>query len=139
VNDVFADVLDANVAFAREHANGTLDARPAKRLAVVTCMDGRLDPLAILGLRPGDANVIRNAGARVTDDVVRSLALATRVLAVERVMVLAHTDCRAVGDAARAETLRADVERLHNEPDLGEPEIGGFVYDVETARVSHIC
>jgi carbonic anhydrase len=139
VTDVFADVLDANEAFAREHANRALDARPAKRLAVVTCMDVRLDPLPILGLRPGDANVIRNAGGRVTDDVVRSLALAARALGVDRVVVLAHTDCRAVGESERAETLRADVERLHNEPDLGEPEIAGFVYDVETARVSRFC
>ena len=73
-----------------EHAAG---------LAVVTCMDSRIDPLRMLGLAPGDAKIVRNAGARVTDDVLRTLVLASYLLGVNRVMVVPHTDCRMTVDA----------------------------------------
>src|SRR5204862_4402260 len=70
------------------------EARAAKGLALLTCMDSRIDPLAMLGLVPGDAKILRNAGARVTDDVLRTLVLGSYLLGVERVMVVAHTHCR---------------------------------------------
>jgi carbonic anhydrase len=71
-----------------------LQARAAKGLAVLTCIDSRIEPLAMLGLRPGDAKILRNAGARVTDDVLRTLVLASYLLGVDRAMVIAHTHCR---------------------------------------------
>jgi carbonic anhydrase len=135
----------------------------AKGLAVLTCMDSRIEPLAMLGLRPGDAKVLRNAGARVTDDVLRTLVLATYLLGVRRVMVITHTDCRMTGteedvhaavleeggpdtrslaflmaeDPAAA--VRDDVQRLRSWPYLRQLEVGGFVYSVETGRLTRLC
>src|SRR6059058_2233484 len=93
-DDAFADVLAANAAHAEAFRRPYMEGVAAKGLAVVTCMDSRIDPLAMLGLRPGDAKILRNAGARVTDDVLRTLVLATYLLGVERVMVVQHTRCR---------------------------------------------
>ena len=73
------------------------DARPSLRMAVVTCMDSRIDVFAVLGLHLGEAHVIRNAGGRVTDDVLRSLALSSHVLGVETVVVMQHTQCGLAG------------------------------------------
>jgi carbonic anhydrase len=82
---------------------------PARRLAVVTCVDPRIDPLALLGLRLGDAHVIRNAGAMASDDVIRSLHLSLEVAGTETVVVMGHADCAAFGDddEARAELLQS--------------------------------
>src|SRR3954470_23761740 len=91
-----AKLLAANEAYAAARAN-VADARPGRRLAVVTCMDARIDVFAALGLHLGEANVIRNAGGRVTEDVLRSLALATHVLGVDTVVVMQHTKCGLVG------------------------------------------
>ncbi|HEX8804502.1 MAG TPA: carbonic anhydrase [Acidimicrobiales bacterium] len=133
------------------------DPRPARRLAVVTCMDARIDVLAALGLRLGDAHVIRNAGGRVTDDVLRSLALSTHVLGVEVVALMQHTGCGLVGtsdeelqartgariaflaidDHARA--LRDDVEALVGTPFLGRVgAVAGLLYDVERHGVEEV-
>src|SRR5581483_4281305 len=92
--DAFADLLAANELYAESFGSPRLPARAAKGLAILTCMDSRIDPLAMLGLRPGDAKILRNAGARVTDDVLRTLVLASCLLGVHRAMVIAHTDCR---------------------------------------------
>src|SRR5689334_1537065 len=89
----FDDLLDANSEWRAGFGLAGLSGRPAKHLAVVSCMDTRVDPLGALGLRPGDAKIIRNAGARVTDDVIRSIAIVVANLGVERVAVVAHTDC----------------------------------------------
>ena len=94
MNDHFEDVLSANERFAQTYDQGHLEGRAARGLAIVTCMDSRIDPLAMLGLAKGDAKILRNAGARVTSDVLRTLVLATHLLGVERVMIVAHTDCR---------------------------------------------
>src|SRR6188474_3380841 len=97
--DPFADVLTANAAYARDFGLQGLAPNAARGLAVLTCIDSRIEPLEMLGLEPGDAKILRNAGARVTDDVLRTLALAPYLLGVERVMVVAHTRCRmAAGD-----------------------------------------
>ena len=161
--DLWDDLLRGN----REHAARTATAAaagatrpaklPARRLFVLTCMDARVDPLPILGLRPGDAHVVRNAGGRVTDDVVRSLLLSSALLGTRHAVVVHHTDCglQATGDAHVLAQLRArgvdvgdlaigtfadldgsvrdDVAALAAEPLVGtELSVRGFVYDVRT-------
>jgi carbonic anhydrase len=163
-DDAFADVLAANESYVARFDRAGLTGRAAKGLAVLTCMDSRIDPLAALGLEPGDAKILRNAGARVTDDVLRTLVLASYLLGVERVMVMAHTDCRMVGgsddevhEAIRAgggpdtrslafqvthdqeKTLAADVQRIRSSPYLRSLEVGGFVYDVRSGRLTRVC
>ncbi|HEX3055303.1 MAG TPA: carbonic anhydrase [Gaiellaceae bacterium] len=160
----FADVLASNEEYANGFPLAGLRARAAKGLAVLTCMDSRIEPLAMLGLRPGDAKILRNAGARVTDDVLRTLVLAHYLLGVERAMVIAHTDCamatgteedirRAVHEAGGPDTrsveflfmgdqratVRADVERIRAWPYLARLDVGGFLYDVGTGRVGQLC
>src|SRR3954470_17615678 len=94
---MFDDVLAANERYQTDFHDTGLAGKAAKRLAVLTCIDSRIDPLAMLGLQPGDAKIIRNAGARVTDDALRSLILAANLLDVTRVCVVQHTDCAMVG------------------------------------------
>src|SRR4028119_1212283 len=89
-------LLDANHSWAAARAN-VADPSPGRRLAVVTCMDARIDVFAVLGLHLGEAHVIRNAGGRVTDDVLRSLALSSHVLGVDSVVVMQHTKCGLAG------------------------------------------
>jgi carbonic anhydrase len=162
--DVFADVLGANQAYAARYQLGGLEAVAARGLAVLTCMDSRIDPLNMLGLSPGDAKILRNAGARVTDDVLRTLALADYLLGVERVMVVAHTGCRmASGDEAdihraiheaggpdtrsiaflttddQEASLRQDVQRVRSWPFLENLKVGGFIYDLDTGRLRQVC
>src|SRR5919206_3204724 len=86
-------LLAANEAYASGFAKGDLPTPPARRLAVVTCMDARLDPAKFLGLDEGDAHVIRNAGGLVTDDAIRSLAISHHLLGTQEALVIAHTDC----------------------------------------------
>lgn len=148
------ELLAANEAATRPAA---LDQRPTRRLAVVTCMDARIDVFAVLGLQLGDAHVVRNAGGRLTEDVLRSLALSSSVLGVDTVVIMQHTRCGLEGatDAElRARTgadldflpiadheaaLRADIERLSGTPYLSAVQrIAGFVYDVDSGRVEDV-
>jgi carbonic anhydrase len=163
-DSLFADVLAANETYAADFSLAGLEGTAAKGLAVLTCMDSRIEPLEMLGLAPGDAKLLRNAGARVTDDVLRTLVLASHLLGVDRVMVVAHTKCRmaggteedvhaAISDAGGPDTrslsfltttdqhasLRADVQRIRSWPYLGGLSVGGFVYDVDTGRVNRVC
>ena len=92
--EAFSDVLSANRDYVAGYRDRHLEGRAARGLGVITCMDSRIDPLAMLGLDKGDAKILRNAGARVTEDVLRTLVLAVHLLGVRRVMVVAHTDCR---------------------------------------------
>src|SRR5947209_12827910 len=92
--DAFDDLLSANAHYSEDFSYAGTPGTAAKGLAVITCMDSRIPPLEMLGLEPGDAKILRNAGARVTDDVLRTLVLATHLLNVSRIMVVAHTDCR---------------------------------------------
>ncbi|MEY3019047.1 MAG: hypothetical protein RLZZ272_31 [Actinomycetota bacterium] len=152
----FDDVLRGNAAFADASAPLPPTGEPRRRLAVVTCIDARIDTLAVLGLDPGDAVVIRNPGARITDETHRTLAIAEHVLGVERVLVLPHTDCRmAKSDEAalhaaiedrtgidttdlvfgaipdQLEALRADLELLRSSPLVaGGLVAGGAMLDV---------
>src|SRR5437867_3647130 len=104
---MFDDLLDANRLYRAEFHDSGVAGRAARGLAVLTCIDSRIDPLALLGLRPGDAKIIRNAGARVTDDALRSLVLAVNLLGANRVCVVQHTDCAMVG--ATDDEMRARV------------------------------
>ena len=92
--DKFDDVISANQKFAASFTAENLTGTAVKGLAIITCMDSRLDPLRIVGMSSGDAKILRNAGARVTDDVLRTLVLATHLLGVNRVLLMPHTDCR---------------------------------------------
>ena len=163
-DETFADVLTANGAYAEGFRLAGLPARAEKGLAVLTCMDSRIEPLAMLGLRAGDAKILRNAGARVTDDVLRTLVLASYLLGVDRAMIVAHTKCRmasgseddvhatiaeAGGPDTRSlaflvthdqeATVRADVQRVRSWPYLSRLRVGGFVYDVDTGRLAQLC
>jgi len=90
----FADLIAANSEYSESFKSSGLSGEAKKGLAIVTCMDSRIDPLHIVGMAAGDAKILRNAGARVTEDVLRTLVLATHLLGVNRVLVMPHTDCR---------------------------------------------
>jgi carbonic anhydrase len=90
----FDDLFAANAEFIKGFKSQDLTGEARKGLAIVTCMDSRIDPLRIVGMSSGDAKILRNAGARVTEDVLRTLILATTLLNVNRVLVMPHTDCR---------------------------------------------
>lgn len=151
-----AGLLAANRGYAAARAN-VADARPGRHLAVVTCMDARIDVFAVLGLHLGEAHVIRNAGGRVTDDVLRSLALSSHVLGVENVVVMQHTKCGLAGvsdDELRqltgadlgffpiddhAAALREDIDLLTSTSYLSPLQvIAGFVYDVESGEIDDV-
>jgi carbonic anhydrase len=162
--DAFADVLAANADHAARYHPAQREGVAAKGLALLTCMDSRIDPLAMLGLQPGDAKILRNAGARVTADVLRTLVLASYLLGVSRVMVVAHTNCRmaagseddvhkAVTEAGGPDTrslsflttddqdeaVRHDVQRIRSWPYLPHVDVGGFVYDLQSGRLRRVC
>jgi len=107
----FADVLKANSDFVANFNDERLTGTARKGLAIVTCMDSRINPLAVVGMKSGDAKILRNAGARVTDDVLRTLVLASYLLAVDRVLVMPHTDCRMAKDDE--ETIHRSIEERH--------------------------
>src|SRR5918995_3869899 len=159
------EVLEANARYAEQFDLRTLPGPPVRRLAVLTCMDSRLDPARILGLEPGDAHVIRNAGAVVTDDVIRGLVLSTWLMDIREVLVIAHTRCRLLGGtneqirkeiadrsgvdagaidfhpfADLEESVRAGVARIAQSPLLPESlEASGFVYDVESGTIRAVA
>ena len=91
--DTIDELLANNRTFAEPLADRHLDVQPSRRLAIVTCMDSRLDVFAALGLGDGEAHVLRNAGGVITDDVIRSLAISQRKLGTREVMLIHHTDC----------------------------------------------
>jgi len=158
---MFDDLLDANRRYRSDFHDPGVAGAAAKGLAVLTCIDSRIDPLAMLGLRPGDAKIIRNAGARVTADSLRSLVIAANLLGVTRVCVVHHTDCAMFGSTedeirARITTLRGvdasgwdflagidqratlhdDIELITSCPLLPRDlQIGGFIFDVHTGEL----
>jgi carbonic anhydrase len=160
----FDDLLEANAHFADRFQNTGIPARAARGLAVLTCMDSRLDPFAILGIGPGDAKVLRNAGGRVTDDVLRTLVLGAYLLNVQRVLVMPHTKCAMAGyteDEIHAKigrefdvdtrslefrttddqlrSLRNDIVRIQSYPLLPRDlAVGGAVFDVDTGRLEPV-
>jgi carbonic anhydrase len=156
--EAFADVLAANAEFATDFQWAGLTGRAGKGLAVVTCMDSRIDPLRALGMSAGDVKILRNAGARVTDDVLRTLVLAGYLLGVDRVLVMPHTECRMAGTSEAAihevisdefgidtrslefhtvedqrAALARDVQRIRSHPLLPPGTVvGGAIYCVTT-------
>ena len=157
------DLLRNNEAYAAAFDKGDLPLPPAKKVAVVACMDARLDPNGVLGLSEGDAHVIRNAGGVVTEDEIRSLAISQRLLGTEEIILIHHTDCgmltfsddefkKSIQDdtgikptwAAEAfgdldEDVRQSVARIEVSPFIPRKDsIRGFVYEVETGRLREV-
>lgn len=116
----FDDILHANRAYAESFDLAGLRAPAARGLGVLTCIDSRIEPLPMLGLQPGDAKIFRNAGARVTGDVLRTLSIATHLLDVRRIMVVAHTDCAM---ATTDDELRSRIQAVNPEVDLDGMEL----------------
>jgi len=160
---VIDDLVANNTTFAAALPARHLDVRPKRRLAIVTCMDSRLDVFAALGLQSGEAHVLRNAGGVITDDVIRSLAVSQRRLGTREVMLIHHNDCglqQLTDDGFRAELqeatgvapafaiesftdLDADVSqstlRVRRSPFVLHTDcVRGFVYDVDTHRLREV-
>jgi carbonic anhydrase len=157
------ELLANNREFAEALAERHLDVRPARQLAIVTCMDSRLDVFAALGLGDGEAHVLRNAGGVITDDVIRSLSISQRLLGTREVMLIHHTDCgmeKISDDGFRAELqeatgvapafaiesfsdvdadVRQSILRVRRSSFLPHREaVRGFVYDVDTHRLHEV-
>lgn len=160
---VIDDLMAANGRYADGLEPVHLDLRPSRELAIVTCMDSRLDVFAALGLGDGEAHVLRNAGGVITDDVIRSLAISQRLLGTREVMLIHHTDCgmqKISDDGFRAELqeatgvapafaiesfrdidadVRQSVLRVRRSPFLLYTDhVRGFVYDVDTHRLREV-
>lgn len=162
---VIDEVVQANEIYYRTFTAGLLPVEPARKLAVVTCMDARLDLFQILGLQPGDAHIIRNAGGIVTEDALRSLLLSHHLLGTQEFMVINHTDCglltfedddlrtrlqRTFGTAVVApshffafrdleDNVREQVQKVRSHPWLpGDIVVRGFIYDVRTGRLNEM-
>lgn len=160
---VIDDLIRNAADYAAGFDKGDLPLRPVRKVAVVTCMDARLNTYTLLGLAEGDSHVIRNAGGVVTDDVIRSLAISQSLRATEEVMIILHTDCgmltftddefrekleRDTGlrPAWAAETfrnleqeVRQSVARIESSPFIPHKDrVRGFVYEVETGRLREV-
>jgi carbonic anhydrase len=149
---VESQILPANERYAAEHGSRSQPMPPARKFAVVTCMDARLDPAKFLGLEEGDAHVIRNAGGIVSEDALRSLVISHNLLGTEEVLVIGHTDCGMLTfkDEDVQSQLGTDIV-LHAFPDVEDrvresvkvvsespllPDaVSGFVYEVESGRL----
>jgi carbonic anhydrase len=157
------ELLQNNEGYAASFDKGDLPLPPGKKIAVVACMDARLDPARVLGLEEGDAHVIRNAGGVVTDDEIRSLAISQRLLGTEEIVLIHHTDCgmltftddefkRSIQEetgikpewAAESfddidEDVRQSIGRIKASPFVPKKDaIRGFVYEVETGRLREV-
>jgi carbonic anhydrase len=157
------DLLRNNERFAAGFDKGDLPLPPARKIAVVACMDARLNPYPILGLELGDAHVIRNAGGVITDDEIRSLAISQHLLGTEEIMLIHHTDCgmltfsdqdfanklesevgqRPAWEARSFSDLDQDVrdsiQRIKDSPFVPRKDsVRGFVYEVETGKLREV-
>ena len=163
---IIDNALKANELYAERYTNNHLPAPPALKLAVITCKDARLVVEAILGLKEGDAHIIRNAGGVVTPDVIRSLLVSHYMLGAQEVMIINHTGCgmmsftdeqlftkvrRTTGTAAAGpeaihtftdieENVRKQVEKVKSHPWIPENlVVRGFVYDMETGKLREVA
>ncbi len=158
----FTDLVAANARFAEDFDLAGFDGIAHAGVAIVTCMDSRIDPLGMLGLKPGDAKIFRNPGGRVTAAALEAIVLGVHLLRVERVLIIPHTRCamgkmseeelrRAVGESAgqdaswqgfhvvadQIDALRQDVAALRTHPLIADrAKIGGFRYDVDTGLIT---
>jgi carbonic anhydrase len=161
---VLPELLQANQQYARQFAKGNLPMPPARHVAILTCMDARLDPAQFLGLQEGDAHVIRNAGGRASEDALRSLVISQQLLGTNEVVVIHHTDCGMLtftneqlrqklrrdlnADASDVDFLpfsdledsvRRDVATVRNSPLIPDNiTVSGFIYDVRTGRLREV-
>lgn len=157
----FSDLLDANEHYAGNFELGGFDGIAQAGVAIVTCMDSRIDPLRMLGLAPGDAKIFRNPGGRVTPHALEALVLGVHLLRVDRILIVPHTKCAVatsteeelreqVGASAgldaswqpfhvvddQAAALEADVQMVRSHPLIPDSVlVGGFLYDVDTGRL----
>ena len=160
----FDDLLTANHEFAEHFTLSGFDGVAHAGVAMVTCMDSRIDPLGMIGLTPGDAKILRNPGGRVTDQALVALVLGVHLLDVERILVVEHTRC-AMASASEEElrakvgkssgvdaswmslgviddqqsTVRGDVQKVLSHPLIGDyVMVGGFLYDVDTGLLDQV-
>ena len=157
------ELIAHNAGYAASFAHGDLAAPPARKVAVVTCMDARINVYGVLGLTEGDAHVIRNAGGVVTDDTIRSLAISQRLLGTEEILLIHHTGCGMLTfrdddfkDAIERDTgirpawsaeafadldgdVRQSIARITASPFVPHKDaIRGFVYEVESGRLREV-
>lgn len=157
------ELLEFNARFAETFSHADLAVAPTRRLAVVACMDSRMDMFAILGLEDGEAHIIRNAGGVITDDVIRSLCLSQRALGTREIVLVHHTDCglqKVTEDAFKAELaaelgvkpwwalesfedpyvdVRQSMRRIELTPFIPHKgDVRGFVYDVTTGALNEV-
>ncbi len=157
------ELLKNNEAYVASFDKGELPLPPAKKVAVVACMDARLNPYGALGLQEGDAHIIRNAGGVVTDDEIRSLAISQRLLGTEEIILIHHTDCGmltftddAFKQSIQEETgikpewaaeafndlegdVRQSVARIKASPFIPKKDaVRGFIYEVETGKLREV-
>ncbi len=157
------ELLTNAEAYAADFTKGDLPMPPGRKIAIVACMDARLNPYGLLGLNEGDAHVIRNAGGVITDDEIRSLAISQRLLGTEEIILIHHTDCgmltftddefkRSIQDELGIkpewavetfpdvdEDVRQSVARVNASPFIpNKGSVRGFVYDVHTGKLNEI-
>jgi carbonic anhydrase len=158
----FDDLLAANAAYAETFAGGDFDGIAQAGVAIVTCMDSRIDPLRMVGLEHGDAKIFRNPGGRISADALEALVLAVHLLNVDRILVIPHTRCamtanteqelrERIGESAGVDaswqqfhviedqlgSLHEDVASVRSHPLIPRSvRVGGFLYDVDTGRLS---
>jgi carbonic anhydrase len=156
------DLLANNEAYAEDFDKGDLPLPPGRKIAVVACMDARLDPARVLGLEEGDAHVIRNAGGVVGEDAIRSLAISQHLLGTEEIILIHHTDCGMLTfsdeqfaaqlrdqtgqepdwNAAAFADLDVDVRdslrRIRESPFIPHKNVRGFIYEVESGRLREV-
>lgn len=158
------DLLAANERYAATFTHGDLLAPPARSIAILTCMDARLDPAKFLGLDEGEAHVIRNAGGRANPDALNALVISQQLLGTNEVFVIHHTQCGMTGlrdDTVRAllterfggpiepqqyggfddlvQSVRDDIATIRSDPRIPDDlPISGFTYDVETGRLAEV-
>lgn len=163
-HEEFADALAANDDYIKSFKYSELTGVAQRGLAIVTCMDSRINPLSVVGMKSGDAKILRNAGARVTEDVLRTLVLATYLLGVKRILIMPHTNCRmAMGEEAdihaliqkehgvdtrslefrtvtdQKAALITDVNRVRSYPLLNDGVVvGGAIYDVTSGKITPV-
>jgi len=157
------ELLKNNESYAASFDKGDLPLPPGRKVAVLACMDARLDPARVLGLEEGDAHVIRNAGGVVSEDAIRSLAISQHLLGTEEIVILHHTDCGMLtfsdnqfADRLESETgsrpgwnaqafedldidVRDSIERIKASPFVPRSDsVRGFIYEVETGRLREV-
>ena len=163
-HESFKDALEANDEYIKSFKYSDLTGVAQRGLAIVTCMDSRINPLSVVGMKSGDAKILRNAGARVTDDVLRTLVLATYLLGVERILIMPHTNCRMaqVDDVEihreidtkhgidtseiefktvpdQRQALIEDVQKVRSYKLINKDVVvGGAIYDVATGKITPV-